>query len=84
MKAVAELRQTFGDVAEAHDVIVRLADLLARIDTVETDGAAQTSTKTKTSNADPPTEQGGTGRHREAVVTTRDESSRTRPAGRET
>ena len=47
MKAAAELRQTFGDVAEAHDVIVRLANLLARIDTVDTEGAAQASMKTK-------------------------------------
>ena len=47
MKAAAELRQTFGDVAEARDVLVRLADVLDRIDTVETDGTAQTGTKTK-------------------------------------
>jgi hypothetical protein len=32
LKAAAELREAFGDVAEARDVLVRLADLLERLD----------------------------------------------------
>ena len=45
MKAAAELREAFGDVAEARDVLVRLAEVLGRIDTVETDGTAHSATK---------------------------------------
>jgi hypothetical protein len=47
MKAAAELREAFGDVAEARDVLVRLAEVLGRIDTVETDGTAHSGTKAK-------------------------------------
>jgi hypothetical protein len=47
MKAAAELRGAFGDVAEARDVLVRLADVLGRMDTVETDGTAHSGTKAK-------------------------------------
>jgi hypothetical protein len=47
MKAAAELRGAFGDVAEARDVLVRLADLLGRIDTVATDGTEYSGTRAK-------------------------------------
>jgi hypothetical protein len=47
MKAAAELREAFGDVAAARAVLVRLAEVLGRIDTVETDGTAYSGTKAK-------------------------------------
>jgi hypothetical protein len=46
MRAAAELRAAFADVAEARAVLIRLADLLDRIDT-DTNEAAQGGTKTK-------------------------------------
>ena len=46
LKAAAGLREAFGDVAEARDVLVRLADLLDRIDSTETHARAPAGTKT--------------------------------------
>jgi hypothetical protein len=60
MKAAAELREAFGDVAEARDVLVRLADLLERLDNTDAHEMASDGTKPVTKRR--PT--GGTRRHR--------------------
>ena len=46
LKAAAELREAFGDVTEARAVLVRLAEVLDRIDTTETHATAPAGTKT--------------------------------------
>jgi hypothetical protein len=54
LRAAALLRESFGDLSEAHDVLVRLAGMLARLDEEEradtkADEAARAGTATKTS-----------------------------------
>ncbi len=48
LRAANELRQAFGDVAEARSVLLRLAGLLDRLDSSEVDETTPTGTKTKT------------------------------------
>jgi hypothetical protein len=48
LKAAAELRATFGDTAEAHTVLTRFADLLARLDNTDALEVASDGTKSVT------------------------------------
>jgi hypothetical protein len=50
LRAAAELRQAFGDVAETRNVLLRFADLLARLDHPDTPARADTS-KSRRRNA---------------------------------
>ncbi|MCU0271557.1 MAG: helix-turn-helix transcriptional regulator [Acidimicrobiales bacterium] len=43
LRAAAELRQAFGDVAEARNVLLRFADLLARLDQPDAPARADTN-----------------------------------------
>jgi hypothetical protein len=44
LKAAALLRESFGDLSEAHDVLLRLARMLARLDEDERDSTSEHET----------------------------------------